>query len=66
MKRENLVVGQKYLAKIGRDWKPVRLESLRDDVPEPPCALVQSSTVIVRTESGNLIYREPSELRRAP
>ncbi len=66
MKRANLREGELYKSKFGREWRTVRLVSLRTDVPRPygGCDEEQFEVIVERPETRQQVYRRAGELRK--
>lgn len=68
MKFGELKEGESYWTKIGKNWQPVTLTSMRRGVPDPLYTTVRDKDrqVIVRSAAGNQLYRVAGELHKAP
>jgi hypothetical protein len=61
MKFEKLSVGKEYRSKVSGSWQVVTLTSKREEYNKGK--LARDKEVLVRTGSGNTIYRSPGQLR---
>lgn len=68
MKFSELREGESYWTKVGKNWQPVVLHSLRRDVVDPLNTIIRDKDrqVIVRTPAGNQIYRVSGQLHKTP